>query len=84
MASTTLNYELEFTDGTTYRISVGPLPPSSSAVSNFKSKIISSKNLPNPAPVWYDYIVNKDGAKLRTDTYITKAWIETTEETEIL
>lgn len=84
MATTTLNYEIEFTDGTTYRISVGPLNPTSSGVSNFKGKIMSSKNMPANLPAWYDYIVNKDGAKLRTDTYITKAWYETSDETVII
>jgi len=82
-AYSTIDYELQFTDGNTVKFSFSPLD--TSKVGNFESRIRSfNAILKNAEPSWYNYIANESGAKVDTDAGIVSATITNYNETKIL
>ncbi|MBQ9847040.1 MAG: hypothetical protein IJO58_04455 [Clostridia bacterium] len=82
-AYSTIDYELQFTDGSTVKFSFSPLD--TSKVGNFEGRIRNfNAILKDEEPLWYDYIANENGAKVDTDVGIVSATITNYNETTIL
>lgn len=82
-AYSTIDYELQFTDGNTTKFSFSPLD--TSKIGNFESRIRNfNAILKSEEPLWYNYIANENGAKVDTDVGIVSATITNYNETKIL
>lgn len=82
-AYSTLDYELQFTNGNTTKFSFSPLD--TAKLGNIKSRITNFNDLlKSETPSWYNYIANEGGAKVDTDVGIVSATITNYNETKIL
>lgn len=82
-AYSTIDYELQFTDGNKVKFSFSPLK--TSELGDVKSRIANFNDLlKSETPSWYNYIANANGAKVDTDAGIVSATILNASEEKIL